>query len=790
MDPRTKPKDAGSVPKVVARGLVWPGVFAVMFWLSWSIAPDPLAAQADPNRQGVSAREEAQIFPGQHQSEEPTGLLELTEHQASHPAAYQADRVARLTPTPVMEVGRWPRGMASAVTVDRDRKLAFLGYGSAIGIFNTSGVPKSSPTLVSLLNLPDNIKCLFYADGRLYAATTANRVRIINVRNPARPFEEGSCTTPYSVEPWETRSLYVAGKYAYFAAARAGLQVINVSNPARPTTAQIFKTRGTARSVSVAGNYAYVAIGGDGLQIVDVCDPTHPRTAGFFKTASYTRCIQVVGRYAYVSGGDYLQILDISNPTHPTEISSCANCAGGRIHVAGKYAYSFVNVPWTHLLSITDVSDPAHPVYAGGSNMFEGILDIYGVGSLVYVATSAGMRILDVTDPQYPREVYIFDTAGSTFAYRSGMHVAGNYAYIVSPEDYYQSYIGGLRIVDVRRPALPTEVAFLKFRGATGGVFIAGDYAYVGGGKIIDVSNPAHPVEVASSMLFGAKGIKVVGSYAYVQGFGLSIVDVSDPAHPVEVGSYQTPTYGESIYVVGSYAYLAEFDHTDPTKGGIRTIDVRDPTHPTEVSFYQTGSSAHGIYVGDSYAYVATGLGLKIIDVSDPAHPTEVGFVAGDARSVEVASNYAYVTNPGTGLSIINVSDPTHPTVVGFLGGVNGASALPVCVGGKHVYVGFDSPLDFYATVDPTFGIGIINRYERTGAVSIMLKPKAAAPTGGKWMLDRGSWLKSGATLAGIAAGRHTIRFKPVPGWKTPRNRTVIVGSGQTKRVKAQYLRH
>jgi hypothetical protein len=144
---------------------------------------------------------------------------------------------------------------------------------------------------------------------------------------------------------------------------------------------------------------------------------------------------------------------------------------------------------------------------------------------------------------------------------------------------------------------------------------------------------------------------------------------------------------------------------------------------------------------------------------------------------------------PRERLRIIHVSDPTHPTVVGILGGVNGPSALYFCVAGKYVYVGDDSRYDQDAQVDPTYGIGIINRYDGTGAVSGMFKPKTATPTGGKWMLDRGSWLESGATLAGIAAGRHTIRFKPVPGWKTPRNRTVIVGSGRTKTVKAQYLR-
>jgi hypothetical protein len=96
MDPRIKSKDPASLPKVVACGLVWSSVCAVVFWLTWCLAPGPVAAQADPNRQGFSARGEPHGFPWQHQSDEPTELLELPGHEASHPVAHPADSLGLL----------------------------------------------------------------------------------------------------------------------------------------------------------------------------------------------------------------------------------------------------------------------------------------------------------------------------------------------------------------------------------------------------------------------------------------------------------------------------------------------------------------------------------------------------------------------------------------------------------------------------------------------------------------------------------------------------------------------
>jgi hypothetical protein len=88
-------------------------------------------------------------------------------------------------------------------------------------------------------------------------------LHIIDVADPAAPFEVGFCSTP-----GEARGVAVAGTYAYVADYSAGLRVIDISDPAAPTKAGYYETPGTAIGVAVAGDYIYVADMGDGLLIL------------------------------------------------------------------------------------------------------------------------------------------------------------------------------------------------------------------------------------------------------------------------------------------------------------------------------------------------------------------------------------------------------------------------------------------------------------------------------------------------------------------------------------------
>ncbi|MCS7250465.1 MAG: caspase family protein [candidate division WOR-3 bacterium] len=77
-----------------------------------------------------------------------------------------------------------------------------------------------------------------------------------------------------------------------------------------------------------------------------------------------------------------------------------------------------------------------------------------------------------------------------------------------------------------------------------------------------------------------------------------------------EIGYYDTPGYACGVYVLGSYAYVADGG------SGLRVIDISKPRRPIEVGYYDTPGEACGVYVLGSYAYVADGdSGLRIIEI-------------------------------------------------------------------------------------------------------------------------------------------------------------------------------
>ena len=243
------------------------------------------------------------------------------------------------------------------------------------------------------------------------------------------------------------------------------------------------------------------------------------------------------------------------------------------------------------------------------------------------------------------RFVGSYDTPGRAY----GVYVSGGYAYVAD-------WNAGLRVIDVSDPENPVEVGYYDTPGYAHRVCISGGYAYVAdnwaGLRIIDVSDPSNPVEVGHhDTPTIAVGIYVSGDYAYVtdRDAGLRVIDVSAPGNPEEVGYYDTPGWALDVYVSGDYAYVADED------SGLRVIDVSDPRNPVEVSYYETLGSAHGVYVLGDYAYVAgSDGGLRIIDVSDPSNPEEVGYydTPGWACGVYVSGGYAYVADDDAGLQI------------------------------------------------------------------------------------------------------------------------------------------
>src|SRR5262249_10544885 len=105
------------------------------------------------------------------------------------------------------------------------------------------------------------------------------------------------------------------------------------------------------------------------------------------------------------------------------------------------------------------------------------------------------------------------------------------------------------------------------------------------------------------------------------------------------------------------------------------------------------GGEAFSIAIKGNYAYIANDVdGLRIFDISNPLKPDGVGPSVtnfGDiALGVAVSGNYAFVANDADGLRIFDVSSPANPVNVGYASDAdNTGYALDVTVSGNFAYV-------------------------------------------------------------------------------------------------------
>ena len=335
-------------------------------------------------------------------------------------------------------------------------------------------------------------------------------------------------------------------------------------------------------------------------------------------------------------------------------------------------------------------------------NQWDHAEDVVVVGDLVYVATGvSGLQILDVSNPEHPREVGNYDTPGEAW----GVTVSGDYAYVAD-------YRSGLRVISVADPEHPEEVGYCDTQGSALGVTVYGNYAYVADGIglcVISVADPEHPQEVGYCDTPGsARNVAVSDDYAYVAdapiwngngeefvGGGLRVISILDPEHPEEVGYCDTPDYAYGVTVSGDYAYVADLWE------GLCIISVADPENPEEVGHYDTYGLAFGVTVSGDYAYV-TSEGLVVVSIADPEHPEGVGYCYTPwffATQVAVSGDYAYVVTGGNGLRIISVADLENPEEVGYY---DTGYALGVTVSGDYAYVADDdSGLRIISVSDP-----------------------------------------------------------------------------------------
>ncbi len=299
------------------------------------------------------------------------------------------------------------------------------------------------------------------------------------------------------------------------------------------------------------------------------------------------------------------------------------------------------------------------------------------------VATSKGTSIVDISNPDSPKEVKMVTGPSSTWR---EIKVKGDYAYVATEGG------GGLQIINLS--SLPTASGIVN-KSWTGG---------------------------SAGSLTSIHALHIDGNYVYLYGSklfngGALVADIKDPYNPVYVGNYQNAQGGKNAYIHDGYVRNDTLYACHIYMGFTDIVDFRDKKNPKMLGSVVTpGKFSHNSWLNENSKVMFTtdevdNSFLTAYDISNPANITEIDRIQSNPGSKSVVHNthiikvgdgqFAVTSWYKDGFTIVDVTRPAnmiqvgnYDTYSGSGGGMSGAwGVFPFFPSGNIVVSNIDEGL-------------------------------------------------------------------------------------------------
>ncbi len=338
-------------------------------------------------------------------------------------------------------------GLAGALKVAVQGNQAFVAY-DPIGLHIVDVSDGMNPTETAVYNPTGWVRTMTKAGNLLYLSEAENGIRILNATDLSEVGFYSEATSVYD--------LVIEGNYAYFVNS-SGLHILDISNSTAVTETGYLSMSGSSWRLQVVGNYAYIAGGSNGMRVVDISSSGTPIEAGSFADTpgsniiDYVTDLTISGTLAYLAdSSNGLHIVDISDPMSPSEVVSASVGYINEVEVLNQYAYAFS----AQTVHIIDVSNPGSPSELISQTVTTNNIEntLLSDGKLYITEEGGGLRILDLTNPIAPVEVFATELAGYTW----GVAVDNGTAFVADGEAGF--YIFGQPIIFTDFIYLPTVI--------------------------------------------------------------------------------------------------------------------------------------------------------------------------------------------------------------------------------------------------------------------------------------------------------------------------------------------
>ncbi|MFH2007119.1 MAG: hypothetical protein ABI333_11080 [bacterium] len=274
------------------------------------------------------------------------------------------------------------------------------------------------------------------------------------------------------------------------------------------------------------------------------------------------------------------------------------------------------------------------------------------------------------------------------------------HARIVKGRAYVATTVG-LRIVDVRRPTRPTALGTLIVPDSLNGLAVDATTAYAAAGPhgvvIADVTNPRRPKKLARIDTPGsANQVVLDGTHLYVAdgSFGVAVYDVANPRRPRKLAAVKTGCYTRDVALHGRWIYVA-----CGRKGLLVFLTLRssprNPAWPKPLHRMKLAGDVRNVAFGPGRTlYVAAGeAGLHILDARRPERLRLVATtkVPDFAHGVSAWGPLTAVAAGEGGVLLFNCRRRNKPRLLARYQSKPNRSANKVLLRRQRLYVAYDA---------------------------------------------------------------------------------------------------
>lgn len=593
----------------------------------------------------------------------------------------------------------WFEEMVRTAYVERTGKIIYAGLGTSMGVFEMA--PEGRLSLIKRIPLVGFVHGFSQVGDVLYVVSGATGLTTFDISNPEHPRRLGRYLTQgYAL------GIAVSSGYAYIGDEEKGVVILDVRNPRDP---QLVKRLpgGNVNFILVHHSKAYLADGMKGVVILDVANPEQPKVSGVLDISHKSKPkpidvpplgLALYGHYLLVANGNRgLDIVDVRDSTKPQLVSNVK---------LGGFAYSVVFTKGLAYVAdivsgvaVVDVRRPSHPEIIGYVKTPGQAFDVILWDEKLLISDGAGgLRVMDASPPLPHKTLAAYAFAEKAYS----VEVKDSLAYVAFGT-------GGMKIFNVSSPLSTALMAELETPGlAHKAVFSDSGDLYVadviGGVQVVDVKRPEkprirthfdfeeHPWDVASS------GNLVFIADAH-HGFTVFRKEAAD--YFTFLSNYDLQRYSVGVKLRGDLAFVCDMVKLIGRPGGLFVFNVSRPEKPELIGNYDT--RCLDLVAKDEQLYLASyERGLEIVSIRNPAKPVLLGQLRtrGYVFDVAVSGNFAYLADHKRGILKVDVSDPQNPRLV------------KVFKTKGHPY-GVDVENPFVYIADGEAGLGVLN--EKTG---------------------------------------------------------------------------